>query len=601
MMLQSVETPDPDAYENRVILANRIRGLLPCRLLYLNGDTYYSFDITSMQSLEILRGRRILSGDGFSSFFYELIDVLCGLEEYLLDFDHLILTPDKIYIDPSGGKIGLVYFPSFRKDIRESLRELVEYLLTGTDPDDRRTTLLGYRVYHALRKEELLLGELRGLLTESEPETETPERPGKNRFYEKDVIGPSQQKYAEIHSGGDSGVTYSETYRSGSGPVTASYSKAEKVPKLAVIVFLTVGLLSTAITYAFLHLGLGRILAEHSDLIIRIGGACAVILLFAAAFLLPASRTGSSVLYMLAAAVPGVILLLLFLPAGLFSLDRPSLSSALSLCGFGMLAAVYISPDESLSQGMRCIAALFFLAFAVVLVRAFRPSVPSAVLPALCGLGIISCPLWFPSVTFSMAEGGMALLLFAVAAFLSLRQYLPALAASLGGTLLLLLGRDYGSAVVWGLVSVLVFWTGSDSLLWSGISLVSSAGLFGILTGFVLPVSDAAPAMLSRIAAMPLIPPETIVEESAGFGSPESLYFLFGEQYGLILLFCALLLLIALLIRGASLALHTRKSFHASLSLGIVLLLGLRAFLFLSRSRNSARTAVRCGACALRS
>ena len=284
MMLLSEETPDPDAYENRVILANRIRGLLPCRLLYLNGDTYYSFDITSMQSLEILRGRRILSGDGFSSFFYELIDVLCGLEEYLLDFDHLILTPDKIYIDPSGGKIGLVYFPSFRKDIRESLRELVEYLLTGTDPDDRRTTLLGYRVYHALRKEELLLGELRGLLTESEPDTETPERPGKNRFYEKDVIGPSQQKYAEIHSGGDSGVTYSETYRSGSGPVTASYSKAEKVPKLAVIVFLTVGLLSTAITYAFLHLGLGRILAEHSDLIIRIGGACAVILLFAAAF-----------------------------------------------------------------------------------------------------------------------------------------------------------------------------------------------------------------------------------------------------------------------------------------------------------------------------
>ena len=284
MMLQSVETPDPDAYENRVILANRIRGLLPCRLLYLNGDTYYSFDITSMQSLEILRGRRILSGDGFSSFFYELIDVLCGLEEYLLDFDHLILTPDKIYIDPSGGKIGLVYFPSFRKDIRESLRELVEYLLTGTDPDDRRTTLLGYRVYHALRKEELLLGELRGLLTESEPETETPERPGKNRFYEKDVIGPFQQKYAEIHSGGDSDVTYSETYRSGSGPETASYSKAEKVPKLAVIVFLTVGLLSTAITYAFLHLGLGRILAEHSDLLIRIGGACAVILLFAAAF-----------------------------------------------------------------------------------------------------------------------------------------------------------------------------------------------------------------------------------------------------------------------------------------------------------------------------
>ena len=116
MMLPGGEIPDPDAYENRVILANRIRGLLPCRLLYLNGDTYYSFEITSMQSLEFLRGRRILSGEGFTSFLYELIDILCGLEEYLLDFDHLVLLPDKIYIDPSGRKIGLVYFPAYRKE-----------------------------------------------------------------------------------------------------------------------------------------------------------------------------------------------------------------------------------------------------------------------------------------------------------------------------------------------------------------------------------------------------------------------------------------------------------------------------------------------------
>ena len=41
-----------------------------------------------------------------------------------------------------------------------------------------------------------------------------------------------------------------------------------------------------------------------------------------------------------------------------------------------------------------------------------------------------------------------------------------------------------------------------------------------------------------------------------------------------------------LLIRGASLALHTRKSFHASLSLAAVLLLGLRAFAFLACSAD---------------
>ena len=39
-----------------------------------------------------------------------------------------------------------------------------------------------------------------------------------------------------------------------------------------------------------------------------------LLVLFAAAFLLPASRTGDSGLYTLAAAVPGMMLLLLFLP-----------------------------------------------------------------------------------------------------------------------------------------------------------------------------------------------------------------------------------------------------------------------------------------------
>ena len=337
MMLLSGETPNPDAYENRVILANRIRGLLPCRLLYLNGDTYYSYDITSMQSLEILRGRRILSGEGLSGFLSELIDVLGGLEEYLLCFDHLILTPDKIFIDPSGGKIGLVYCPVYRKDIRESLRELIEYLLSGTDPEDRRTTLLLYRVYHALQKEELLLGELPGLFSEFGNESENPERPGRSRFPGMDGMSSGQKGYAGMPDERIADRAYAEKYHgvsesgraeyesramesfgegrkrrffarsgpdcrkrgrkgaeavyegplwdtAGNGRAKAARRETGNVRMTAIIVFLSVGLLSAAVTYSFLHLGLGRIFAEHSDFVIRIGGACAVVALFAAAF-----------------------------------------------------------------------------------------------------------------------------------------------------------------------------------------------------------------------------------------------------------------------------------------------------------------------------
>ena len=48
-----------------------------------------------------------------------------------------------------------------------------------------------------------------------------------------------------------------------------------------------------------------------------------------------------------------------------------------------------------------------------------------------------------------------------------------------------------------------------------------------------------------------------------------------------VILLCAVLLLMLILLRGASLALHTRKAFHSSLALQAILLLGLRALFYL--------------------
>ena len=316
--------------------------------------------------------------------------------------------------------------------------------------------------------------------------------------------------------------------------------------------------------------------------------AAILLLFFACAFLLPASRTGDGRLYLLAAAVPAVMLILLFFPGSAMFLDRPSLSAALSLCGFSVLAPAAVMPDEALSQGMRCIAALFFMMTGIVLVRAFRPSFPSALLLVLLALGMLSVPLWLPSVSFSLSEGGTALLLFAVAAFLSLHLCLPALVFSLGGGILLLLQQDPASAAIWCVTSALVFWAASGSGLWSGISFFASGGLFaGCLLFapqlFQFSASSSESCMLPRLAAMQVIPPEAAVESAE---ASDSLFFLLGDHFGLLFLLCALMLFVLFLLRGTSLALHTRKSFHAALALGSVILFALRAILFLSAVMN---------------
>ena len=78
-----------------------------------------------------------------------------------------------------------------------------------------------------------------------------------------------------------------------------------------------------------------------------------LLVLFAAVFLLPACRDGDARLYLLAAVVPGTMLLLLLLPSAFFSLDRPSLSAALALSGFGILASASVLPDSAAPAGRR--------------------------------------------------------------------------------------------------------------------------------------------------------------------------------------------------------------------------------------------------------
>ena len=302
---------------------------------------------------------------------------------------------------------------------------------------------------------------------------------------------------------------------------------------------------------------------------------------FATVFLLPACRTGDAKLYLMAGAVPGAMLILLIFPGLLIPLDRPSLCAALPLCGFGIMAAAYASPDEALSHCMRCVASLFLLAAGSVLIRSYRPSLPAAALLAFFGLGILCSPLWIPEIPFSLAEIGTVVLLLAVTSFLAVRLRLPALLTAFGGLLLLLLQKNTGAVAVWGLSAVLLFWAAADSLLWSGISLAGFIAVGSIFFTFSSPaVEKEALSALPRIASLPLIPPESIPESTEGITS-DSPFFLLGKQYGLIFLLCAILFLILLLIRCASVARHTRKGFHASLVLGIILHFGLRTFLFL--------------------
>ena len=157
--------PDvPDDYETRVISANRIPGLLTCSMQYINAEIWYSYDVTSLQKLTVFCESRKIGRTEITKVLSEILRILEGLEDYLLDFQHLLLIPSCVCMDFDTMEIRLMYVPFYSRDIRKSLRELAEYLLGCADHNDQSAIVLGYRFCHEVQENNTQLGDLMGVL-----------------------------------------------------------------------------------------------------------------------------------------------------------------------------------------------------------------------------------------------------------------------------------------------------------------------------------------------------------------------------------------------------------------------------------------------------
>ena len=164
MIVKEMGPDVPDDYETRVISTNRIPGLLTCSMQYIDAEIWYSYDVTSLQKLTVFCESRKIGKSDITKILSEILRILDGLEDYLLDFQHLILTPSCVCMDFDTMEIRLMYVPFYRRDIRRSLRELAEYLLGCADHSDQSAIVLGYRFCHEVQENNTQLGDLMGVL-----------------------------------------------------------------------------------------------------------------------------------------------------------------------------------------------------------------------------------------------------------------------------------------------------------------------------------------------------------------------------------------------------------------------------------------------------
>ena len=339
----------------------------------------------------------------------------------------------------------------------------------------------------------------------------------------------------------------------------------------------------------------------------------AVTIFFFSAFLLLFLRDYQWQGLALAIAVPMLNVLTTNLLPRLFPSDKLLLSLTNFLCALGILVLYDTNPAYAYSQATYYFVGLLAMVvciYVVRLIRSFRfliwpmmlGSLALLALPLLIGKETYGAKNWFYIGSLSVQPSEIVKLVLAIvlARFMADRRMLPWLIFSAGCLGILMLQKDLGTALLYFFTTLLLFYASTGNLALTGIGLAGGAG--AAVAGYHMfahvkrrvaiwqnPWSDYDNAGYQIIHSLMAIASGGLFGVGLGLGSPRTIPvyhtdFIFSvicEQFGLIFGCCVLLMYVALIWRGAAIAMSTRTSFHGLLAMGITVLLGLQTFVII--------------------
>lgn len=166
------EHKEEENYMTKMLLGNKIPGLLPVVCRKNAGETQYCYEINSLQSLDRLYEKQEMGYEAFFKLLSGCIRIFERLEEYLMDGSQILLHPEYVFLHMDTLEPYLVCYPNYDGDVRYSFQKLMDYLLTKIDHTHEQTVWFAYQVYRYTRNPNYVLGEIKELLYETEERKE---------------------------------------------------------------------------------------------------------------------------------------------------------------------------------------------------------------------------------------------------------------------------------------------------------------------------------------------------------------------------------------------------------------------------------------------
>jgi cell division protein FtsW (lipid II flippase) len=316
---------------------------------------------------------------------------------------------------------------------------------------------------------------------------------------------------------------------------------------------------------------------------------------------------------LLSVAVPAMIFIGSMVLPRLFPADKLLLSLTNFLCALGVLLLYRIKPQYGLDQAVRYGVGLVCMLITILVVHrvnswrwiafaAIFLSLGALALPIAIGTTINGAKSWISIAGQSLQPSELVKLSYLVvlAYYMSRHRMLPWLFLAVGCLGLLMLQKDLGTALMYYSSALFLFYASTSNLPLTMLGVAGGAG--AAVAGYEMfdhvrrriaawrnPWGDYQNTGFQIVQSLIAIASGGFFGVGLGLGSPRDIPeytsdFIFAvlcEQFGIIFGLCVLLIYVVLILRGVSIALASRESFHALLAMGCVVILGVQTFVII--------------------
>lgn len=335
-----------------------------------------------------------------------------------------------------------------------------------------------------------------------------------------------------------------------------------------------------------------------------------VMLFFFSAFILLGLKDFAWQAFALALGVPAMISVGTNLLSRLFPTDKLLLSLTNFLCALGVLVLYATNPNYAYQQTMYYGVGLGTMVVCIYLVRIIRNWHIPVLLMIPVSLAMLALPLvigketngaknWFyiGSLSVQPSEIVKLSLLVIISFYMSRHKMIPWLFFAVCCLGLLMLQKDLGTALMYYGTTLMLFYASSGNLALTVLGLAGGGG--AAVMGYKMfahvkkrvaiwlnPWSDYENAGYQIVQGLMALASGGMLGCGLGLGTPTTIPvyhtdFIFAvicEQFGLIFGLCVLAMYVALIWRGATIAMAARRSFHGLLAMGCTVLIALQTF-----------------------